>query len=158
AVADSNLYRSNDGGANWYLVLDTLKLTRSIYIDHTHKYIYAGGANLMRSADSGVHWTELSSLFFQPLIGQVIGTNDCSGVFYLGPDRINRGELLRSVNFGKFFQSVGPANFASTRMVKGVVLDRGSTFFWLDSSGLISLSTVGIDYTITDSVKDRVII
>ncbi|HYM21048.1 MAG TPA: T9SS type A sorting domain-containing protein [Candidatus Kapabacteria bacterium] len=158
AVADSDLYRSVDGGAHWSLVLDTIRRTHSIYIDRAHKYIYVGGVNLMRSSDGGANWVELRSIFFGSLSGPVVGVNDCTGVLYLGPDNVYRGELLRSVNLGKFFQSVGQANFAQTHLNKGIALDRGSTFFWLDSGGVMSMTTVGVDGTITDSVADHVIV
>jgi hypothetical protein len=43
-------------------------------------------------------------------------------------------------------------------MKKGVVLDRGSTIFFLDSSGTFSLVHDGIDSVITDSVANRILI
>jgi hypothetical protein len=155
AVTGTKLYRSLDGGKNWFVILDTLVNTNSIYIDHTHNAIYLGGSNCMKSLDSGATWQTLSSIFFT-LAGDVVGSRDCSGTFYIAPDAATHGAMYRSIDQGKFFQEAGPAIFSSVSLRKGVVLDRGSTFFWLDSSGLIGVIRDGVDGVVTDSVSDRI--
>ncbi len=158
ATADSVIYRSLDGGITWTKALTKISSIWSLYSDHANKIMYAGGSQLLQSIDSGATWKPLSSIFFD-LTGPVVGTRDCSGVFYLGAySHPVRGELLRSVNFGKFFQDVGPAYLSLIHLRKGVVLDRGSTVFWLDSGGVFSVSHDGVDSVISDNVRDRVAI
>lgn len=157
AVSGKKLYRSLNGGVNWVPVLTNLKGMNSIYIDRSHKLVYIGGGQLMKSSDSGATWQKISSIVFDTLTGAVIGARDCSGTIYLGPDALTHGtEILRSVDQARFFQDAGPAIFSSFRMRKAVVLDRGSTFFYLDSSGLLSFIRDGIDSTIPDSVSSRI--
>ncbi len=158
ATADSAIYRSLDGGATWTKTLTNISSIWSLYSDHVNKIMYAGGKQLLKSLDSGATWKPLSSIFFD-LTGPVVGSRDCSGVFYLGAySHPVRGELLRSVNFGKFFQDVGSAYLSLIHLRKGVVLDRGSTVFWLDSGGVFSVSHDGVDSVITDSVRERIAI
>ena len=158
ATADSVLYRSLDGGVTWTKALTNISSIWSLYSDHANKIMYAGGNQLLQSLDSGATWKPLSSIFFD-LTGPVVGARDCSGVFYLGAySHPVRGELLRSVNFGKFFQDVGPAYLSLIHLRKGVVLDRGSTVFWLDSGGVFSVSHDGVDSVVSDSVRDRIAI
>ncbi|MDP4220778.1 MAG: hypothetical protein Q8896_10100, partial [Bacteroidota bacterium] len=159
AVTGKKIYRSLDGGRHWYVVLDTLRKTNSIYVDHTHKSIFVGGQNCLKSLDSGASWQTLSSVPFPFLTGPVFGVRDCSGTFYIGPDGFTHGtDIYRSIDQGRFFQQAGPAMFSSIRMIKSVVLDRGSTIFWLDSSGLLGCVRDGIDSVITDSVRDRILV
>ncbi len=157
AVSGKNAYRSTNGGKNWFVILDTLHTRNSIYIDRTHSALYIGGSEIVKSIDSGATWQTLSSIFFIPT-GPVIGVRDCSGTFYLAPDAATHGSLYRSIDQGRFFQEAGPAIFSSVALKKGVVLDRGSTIFWLDQSGLIGVVRDGIDSVVSDSVADRVII
>jgi hypothetical protein len=156
-VGGNLIYRSINSGATWTTVLDTSVLFNSVYIDTARQICYAGGSGLLRSLDNGLRWDPISSLFFTPLSGAVIGSRDCSGTFYLGPDSTIHGELYRSINQGKFFQNVGPAFLSSTKLKKAVVLDRGSTIFWLNKSDLLSVTHIGIDSAIPDLVRDRVI-
>ncbi|MEI8135634.1 MAG: hypothetical protein WCH46_11280 [bacterium] len=159
ALTGKKLYRTMDGGKTWITLLDTLVQTNTIYIDRTRNYIYIGGSRLLRSPDNGGHWDNITSLFFDVLPGPVIGAKDCSGAIYIGPDKATHGsDMYRSVDQGHFFQIAGPTSFSSIRMRKGVVLDRGSTIFYLDSSGLLSVVRDGIDSVISDSVRDRLVI
>jgi hypothetical protein len=158
AVTGRKLYRSLDGGRNWFVVLDTLHQANSIYIDRTNAAIYIGGAHCLKSSDSGKTWLTLTSVPFAPLAGPVIGARDCSGAFYIGPDGLTHQSMFRSIDQGRFFQQTGPALFFSSRMIKGAVFDRGSTFFWLDSSGFLGVARDGLDSVITDSVSDRVVV
>ena len=157
AVTGKKLYRSLDGGRNWFVALDNLDNMKSIYIDRSHGIIYIGGSQLMKSLDSGKSWQTLTNIFFT-LAGPVIGSRDCSGNFYIGPEAKTHGPLYRSLDQGRFFQEAGPAIFSSFRLKKGIVLDRGSTIFWLDSSGLLGVIRDGIDSVVTDSVRDRMVI
>ncbi len=154
AVTGKKVYRSVDGGKNWSVIIDTLDRTNSVYFDRTHNALYIGGSQLMKSLDSGITWQVLSSIFFT-LAGPVVGARDCSGNFYLAPDATTHGAMYRSVDQGRFFQEAGPAIFSSVALKKPVVLDRGSTFFWLDQSGLLGVVRDGIDSAITDSVRDH---
>lgn len=157
AVTGKKLYRSLDGGKNWFMVLDGLVRTNSIYVDRTHKIIYIGGSKLMKSLDSGKSWQTLTNVFYN-LAGPVVGSRDCSGTFYIASDPLTHGVIYRSVDQGKFFQEAGPGMPSLTHLKKAVVLDRGSTFFWLDTVGLLYYVRDGIDGVITDSVRDRIII
>ena len=159
AVTGKKLYRTIDGGLNWFLALDsmTFNRTNSIYIDRSHGVIYVGGSQCMKSLDSGKTWQPLSSIFFT-LAGPVVGVRDCSGNFYITPDGKTHAAMYRSVDGGKFFQDAGNAIFSSFRLKKGVALDRSSTFFWLDESGLLGVVRDGIDSVVTDSVSDRLVI
>ena len=157
AVTGTSVYRTTNGGKDWNFVIDKLERTNSVYVDRTHKSIYIGGSKLFKSYDSGASWQILSSIFFT-LSGPVIGSRDCSGTLYIGPDSATHGEIYRSGDQGRFFQEAGQAIFSSTRLRKGVVLDRGSTFFWLDKSGFLGVVRDGIDSVVTDSVRDRVVI
>jgi hypothetical protein len=156
ALTGKHLYRSGDGGQNWALILDTLKETRTFYIDHTHRLTYIGGSHLMLSPDSGATWQNITSLFFDTLRGPITGARDCSGNFYVGPSQAGNN-MIRTVSQGKFFQDAGPSFGGSIALKKGIVFDRGSTFFFQDSlSGIIAVVHDGIDSTITDSVRDRI--
>ncbi|MEP7233850.1 MAG: T9SS type A sorting domain-containing protein [Ignavibacteriota bacterium] len=154
AVTGKKMYRSTDGGKNWTAIQNNVDETSSFYYDPVHSSVYAGGNKLFRSLDSGSTWQEITSIFFT-LSGPVIGAHDCSGAFYISPLANVHGAMYRSVDQGRFFQEVGPAIFSSTALHKGVVLDRGSTFFWLDNSGLLGVVRDGIDSSITDSVRDH---
>jgi hypothetical protein len=158
AVSHTRLYRSDNGGKNWQVVLDTLHNAESLYYDTTHHYLYIGGKIQLISKDNGQTFTPFQSIVFPYLAGQIFGTRDCSGAFYIGPDSTQRVELLRSVNYGRFFQEVGSANFSSYRYRKTVILDRSSTFFWLDKTGFLSVSRDGVDGTISDSVAEKLLI
>ncbi|MBS1902825.1 MAG: hypothetical protein JSS75_03900 [Bacteroidetes bacterium] len=155
AVDVGDIYLSRDGGANWTTVLSGLTEMRSAYCDHINNIVYVGGGALYRSLDSGAHWQKVLSPIFD-LKGAIAGTNDCTGALYIGPDHHTRGELLRTTTLGKFFQSVGAANLASTRQLQMEVFDRGSTVFYLDSSGILSVTRVGVDSTVTDLVASQV--
>ncbi len=156
AAADRYVYRSNDGGKSWFRIIDSAISCKSIYIDHSNNFIYVGGLKVMRSSDAGNHWETLSSIFFPGILnGQLVGTPDCSGAFYLAPNAYH-GNLYRSVSHGKFFQDVGPSNSSSIRMLKGAVFDRGSTFYWLDEGGLWSVSNDGVDSTLSDSIGSAI--
>jgi hypothetical protein len=157
AVTGKKLYRSLDGGGNWNLVSPNPRKMNSIYVDHSHKAVYIGGERLIKSFDSGATWQNINSIFFDSLPGPVLGSRDCSGTFYIGPDALTHGsELLRSVDQARFFQDAGASMFSSIRLRKAVIMDRGSTFFYLDSSGLLGIVRDGIDSTVTDSVRDRI--
>jgi hypothetical protein len=156
ALTGKHLYRSADGGQNWTLILDSLIGARTFYIDHTHGISYIGSSKLLSSADSGVNWGSITSLFFDSLPGPISGARDCSGNFYIGPSRAGNN-MYRTVNGGKFFQDAGSSWSGSTALKKGIVFDRGSTIFFLDSnSGILTVVHDGIDSTITDSVRDRI--
>lgn len=157
-VSHSRLYKSFDGGANWQTVLDTLVRAESLYYDSTHKLLYIGGKQPLQSADSGKTFVPVQNIFFFSTAGQILGARDCSGTFYIGPDSTERIEMLRSTSQAKFIQEVGVANFSSYRYLKTVILDRGSTFFWLDKSGLLSVSRNGLDGTIPEQVEPRVLL
>ncbi len=158
AVTGSKLYRSLDGGRNWFVVLDSTVFNgaNSIYIDRAHNAMYIGGAKCLKSLDSGKSWQALSSIFFT-LAGPVVGVRDCSGNFYISSDQKSHNALYRTIDQGRFFEDAGNALFSSTRLKQGVTLDRGSTFFWLDESGWLALVRDGIDSVITDSVHDRIV-
>ncbi len=158
AVTGNVLYRSVNGGSDWLPINAAKGKMTSIYVDRSNSIIYVGGSQVMRSLDQGKSWDSLSSIFFT-LSGTVVGTRDCSGVFYLGPDAVTHGSnIYRSADHGRTLQQAGASMLSSVRMKKGVILDRGSTFFYLDSSGLLGVVRDGIDSVITDSVKDHLII
>ena len=158
AVSHTRLYRSDDGGKNWQVVIDSLRETESLYYDTAHQYLYTGGKIQLVSKDNGATFTPFHSLIFAYLAGQIFGSRDCSGAFYIGPDSVERIEMLRSVNYGRFFQEVGNTNFSSYRYKKTIIFDRGSTFFWLDKSGILSVSRDGVDGTIPDSVAPKLLV
>jgi len=158
AVSGKTLYESNDGGSNWNVVFNSNTKMNTIYCDRSNGIMYVGGTQTYRSSNFGKSWDTLTSVFFT-LSGALVGARDCSGTFYIGPDAKTHGtDMYRSTDHGRLFVQAGPAMFSSIRLKKGVVLDRGSTFFYLDSSGLLGIVRDGIDSVVTDSVRDRLII
>jgi hypothetical protein len=155
-VSQHRLYRSFDGGETWNLIRSDLVRSGSLYFDKHNGFLYIGGKNPLRSADSGRSFTEMKSIFFFSISGQIFGTRDCSGAFYLGPDSLERIEMFRSTTFGKFIQEVGSGYNSSYRLIKAVVLDRGSTMYWLDKTGYLAVSRDGVDGTIPESIADYI--
>lgn len=154
ALGKNTLYRSNNSGKDWSVVIDTVRTGQSLYYDTANKILYIGAKLPLRSLDNGQTFLPITSIFFFSTSGAIFGTKDCSGTFYIGPDSMEHLEMYRSTSQGKFIQEVGSAIFSSYRYVKCVIVDRGSTFFWLDKSGILSVSRDGCDGTIPDSISN----
>lgn len=154
ALGKNTLYRSDNSGKDWSVVIDTVRTGQSLYYDTAQKILYVGAKLPLRSLDNGQTFLPITSIFFFSTSGAIFGTKDCSGTFYIGPDSMEHLEMYRSTSQGKFVQEVGSAIFSSYRYVKCVILDRGSTFFWLDRSGILSVSRDGCDGTIPDSISN----
>jgi len=149
AAAVYHLYRSTDGGVSWTQTRsDPGGGSLSVYVDPSNGYAFAGGDTARVSRDSGATWVSVQAGLFPNLAGQIVGSHDCSGVWYLTPNYF-RGSLLRTQSHGDYLQDVGPASASSLRMTKCVVIDRGSSFYWLDFSGLLWLDSTGLDGSIT---------
>lgn len=157
ALSATRLFRTNNGGKDWSVVIDTVRTGQTLYYDTTHHILYIGAKLPLRSLDNGNTFLPMTSIFFFSTSGAVFGTRDCSGTFYIGPDSAEHLEMYRSTSHGKYIQEVGSAIFLSYRYVKCVILDRGSTFFWLDKSGILSVSRDGCDGTIPDSVANYIL-
>ncbi len=157
ALGKNTLYRSDNSGKDWSVVIDTVRIGQSLYYDTANAILYIGAKLPLRSLDGGKTFLPITSIFFFSTSGAIFGTKDCSGTFYIGPDSSEHLEMYRSTSQGKYLQEVGSAIFSSYRYVKCVILDRGSTFFWLDRSGILSVSRDGCDGTIPDSVSNYVL-
>ncbi|HEY6171004.1 MAG TPA: T9SS type A sorting domain-containing protein [Candidatus Kapabacteria bacterium] len=157
ALGQNTLYRTNNSGKDWSVVIDTVRTGQSLYYDTAHKILYIGAKLPLRSLDNGQTFSTITSIFFFSTSGAIFGTKDCSGTFYIGPDSMEHLEMYRSTSQGRYVQEVGSAIFSSYRYVKCVILDRGSTFFWLDRSGILSVSRDGCDGTIPDSISNYVL-
>jgi hypothetical protein len=157
ALTRTTLWRSDNGGANYSMVIDTVREGQSLYFDTAAKILFIGAKLPLRTLDGGQSFQTITSIFFFSTSGAIFGTKDCSGAFYIGPDSMEHIEMYRSTSNGRYLQEVGSANFSSYRYKKCVVLDRGSTFFWLDRSGSLSVSRDGCDGTIPDSVYNYVL-
>jgi len=166
AVSENYAYRSINGGISWVQLPVTLLHSSSIYVDRSTGFYYVGdvdpqrqfegGADTVRrSTNGGKSWEPMTSSYFQ-IAGQVAGAHDCSGVFYILPSRA-RIDLLRSQTRGLFFQNVGPAPISSIKPNKVAVYNRGAVIYWLDQSGILSLSYNGANETIEDSLKNLVL-
>lgn len=155
AASEHALYYSVNGGAAWTKVKSGLELGGTLYADTATRSIFAGANELLVSRDSGKSWQAVPTILYSSS-GALYGTHDCSGVFYIGPDlRANgRLELLRSIDHGKSLQMIGA--FLPQKIAKLVILDRGSTIYWLDSSGALRMNRDGIDGFILDSVASEV--
>jgi hypothetical protein len=154
ALGKNTLYRSDNSGKDWSVVIDTVRTGQSLYYDTAHKILYVGAKLPLRSLDNGQTFLPITSIFFFSTSGAIFGTKDCSGTFYIGPDSMEHLEMYRSTSQGRYVQEVGSAIFSSYRYVKCVILDRGSTFFWLDRSGILSVSRDGCDGSIPDSISN----
>lgn len=157
ALGKNTLYRSDNSGKDWSVVIDTVRIGQSLYYDTANAILYIGAKLPLRSLDGGKTFLPITSIFFFSTSGAIFGTKDCSGTFYIGPDSSEHLEMYRSTSQGKYVQEVGSAIFSSYRYVKCVILDRGSTFFWLDRSGILSVSRDGCDGTIPDSIYNYVL-
>lgn len=158
ALGKNTLYRSDNSGKDWSVVIDTVRSGQSLYYDTAHKILYVGAKLPLRSLDNGQTFLPITSIFFFSTSGAIFGTKDCSGTFYIGPDSMEHLEMYRSTSQGKYVQEVGSAIFSSYRYVKCVILDRGSTFFWLDRSGILAVTRDGCDGTIPDSISNYILI
>jgi hypothetical protein len=158
ALGKTTLYRSDNSGKDWSVVIDTVRTGQSLYYDTAHTILYVGAKLPLRSLDNGQTFLPITSVFFFSTSGAIFGTKDCSGAFYIGPDSMEHLEMYRSTSQGKFVQEIGSAPFSSYRYIKCVILDRGSTFFWLDRSGILSVSGDGCDGTIPDSISNYTLI
>jgi hypothetical protein len=158
AAAETALYRSTDNGSTWQRTTSDVLAARSVYADATSNSFYTGGDTVRKSIDGGQTWTALKAsavALYDAVEGQVVGSKDCSGLFYVSPVP-SRGEILRSDQGGKFFHTVGPANFASISMRKGLSFNNASRFYWLDKSGTFSQSLDGVDGSVRDSAASLV--
>ncbi len=159
AAGGFHLYQSTDGGASWSPSrTDPRGASQSVYVDPSTGYAFAGGGDTARvSKDSGATWLPLQEGLFANLAGQIVGTHDCSGVWYLTPNYL-RNSMLRTESHGDYLQDVGPASAASIKMIKTVVTDRGSNVYWLDESGLLWLDSTGIDGSLTQPTASSIVI
>jgi len=157
ALGQNTLYRTDNSGKDWSVVIDTVRTGQSLYYDTAHKILYVGAKLPLRSLDNGQTFLPITSIFFYSTSGAIFGTKDCSGTFYIGPDSMEHLEMYRSTSQGRYVQEVGSAIFSSYRYVKCVILDRGSTFFWLDRNGALSVTRDGCDGTIPDSISNYVL-
>ena len=154
AVSNTNTYRSIDGGLHWTSVNRGMHGVASIFADRANALAFTGGDQLRESKDGGLTWTVIPSppeFSFADLSGQVVGAHDCSGTFYIS-NSTHRSDVLRSQTQATTFELAGvsprPAPIA-----RGWVFDRGSVFYWLDSTGLLSVSHNGLNSLITPSLR-----
>ncbi len=159
AVSSTNGYLSTDGGASWALVKSKMKGVASVFADTAHHLVFTGGDNLRVSPDSGISWNVVvppEEFGIANFLGQVFGSRDCSGTFYIS-NVTNNGtvaNLFRSQDDGITFENVSAASFPP--IIKGWAFDRGSTVvlgYSVDLDELAySISYNGGDGLIPDSV------
>lgn len=140
AIGGLELYRSTDLGKTWSPAYTFAQPVNSLYIDRSRDLIFVGGAETRVSSDRGKTWKVLGpSTNGSPAGGTVHGTSDCTGAFYITAYGVSRSDMLFSNSHGEFVQSAG---FAPTQLhakpQEFIVLDRGSTLYWLQDGRLYS--------------------
>ncbi len=163
ACSYSTLYRSTDAGVTWHVVQSGLRFCTTIFADAMHNIAYAGGDTIQRSTDGGMTWLSQTPpppfSSWLKLSGFVTGSHDCSGVLFisnnpfLGRDYDN----IRSADQGQTFEDVGiTPPLTRGVLVRGWSFDRGSLFWWWDTTGFLASSRDGLNGEITDSIKNFV--
>jgi hypothetical protein len=161
AASRTKLYRSTNQGQDWTLVASGMKACTTLFADRSNNLVYAGGDTIRKSTNGGVTWSTMKvplPFTWSNLSGDVVGTHDCTGVFYVVADQLNTNyQLIRSSDQGRRFESIDNLPPLASPLRHAWVFDRGATFWWWDwtvNNGAPNLASSddGIDGFITDSV------
>ncbi len=162
-VSAFKVFRSTNFGRDWKEIHEFPDPgTGSIYIDRERSTIYFGGTRaLSYSTNGGTNWITMNQTGGgQSTHGQVYGTPDCTGTFYVVGSDLEFPDILISRTQGEFFQLVGSnPGHIGTPPKKLIAFNRGNTLYWQEpilpgantTKGALWYSVDGADGSAIDS-------
>ncbi|MDP4198334.1 MAG: T9SS type A sorting domain-containing protein [Bacteroidota bacterium] len=156
AVSQTTIYRSTNFGAAWQVVKSGINACQSIFADAIHSVVFAGGDTVRRSTDGGLTWQSIGvppPFSWERISGTVMGSHDCMGTLFVTDNTGLDFNTIRSTDQARTMVDVGIAPPSMRVLVRGWTFDRGSIFWWWDTTQLLAVSHDGLDSSITRSIS-----